>query len=252
MDLQSSVSPSGKPLRKDVNEGVRISKILDDLRFKKGNIMESARILLDAVLIPQSRQPKKVEEKSIQGTTEQTASSQNRSLDYVSQEVKTDGTVTWKIPLEVSVRLGGLGNTQPSHSSKQALVTEKDSDITRPILEEKIHIDPNYSNRSGYDPNFLSGHSIPLPKLNASQKKKAARLLKTGRGENPHELKYQHFSVVMNADRRIAFFTAANVDGSKWIDINRDTGEPENAEAKEKWFQDSRIDLAAQVRPKLV
>ena len=244
------VSPNGEPLSKDVNEGVRISKILSDLKSKSTNIMESQRILINAVLNPQSRQPRKVQNKAARGIPEQKTSSQDRSLDYISQETKADGTVAWKIPLEVSVRLVGLMPPQQSQSSKhieQVEASKKDSDTTIPTLEEAVHIDPNYSNRSGYDPKFLLGHSIPLPKLNASQKKKAAKLLKVSGSKNPIELKYQHFSIVMNADRRIAFFTAANVDGSKWIDIDRDTGEPKIAEAAEKWFQDPRINLSRPV-----
>lgn len=47
----------------------------------------------------------------------------------------------------------------------------------------------------------------------------------------------------MNAIRRIAFFTAVNIDGSKWITVDRGTGEPsELLEAAENWYEDPRIE----------
>jgi endonuclease G len=242
------VTPDGKPVRKDVNEGVRISMIRSSLVSKRNKIGGSQRILIDAALNPQSRQPSTVDDNVIKRVSEQATSNRSQSPDTISQEVRADGTVAWKIPLEVSVRLVGLRPpqvTQPIAHKEQA-VSEEDKIITKPSLEEAIHIDPNYSNRSGYDPNFLPRRSIPLPRLSDSQKRKAAKLKRAKRGENPYELKYQHFSIVMNADRRMAFFTAANIDGSKWIEVDRDTGEPEKAEAREKWYQDLRIDPSAQ------
>jgi hypothetical protein len=45
----------------------------------------------------------------------------------------------------------------------------------------------------------------------------------------------------------MAFFTAVNIDRSKWIEIDRDTGEPKEAsEARKKWDQDPLINTLAQ------
>lgn len=68
------------------------------------------------------------------------------------------------------------------------------------------------SGRLGYDPDFLGTSSlrIPLPELNYLQE---TRLARTADGET--ELKYMHFSVVMNAQRRLAFYAAANIDGTE-------------------------------------
>ena len=41
----------------------------------------------------------------------------------------------------------------------------------------------------------------------------AARLIRPEPGASPVELKYHHFSLVMNRRRRLAFFTAVNIDG---------------------------------------
>ncbi|MEP3329227.1 DNA/RNA non-specific endonuclease [Sedimentitalea sp.] len=66
------------------------------------------------------------------------------------------------------------------------------------------------SDREGYQPDFLGTGSlrVPLPELNCLQEHKLAR---TETGET--ELKYMHFSVVMNGERRLAYYAAANIDG---------------------------------------
>ena len=80
-------------------------------------------------------------------------------------------------------------------------------------------------------------------------------------GEDPYELTYEHFSIVMHAERRMAYFTAVNIDGASWVQITRDMatsgmaapalveGDAEaadGAEAAEKWFDDPRISREAQ------
>ncbi|TCS60278.1 endonuclease G [Primorskyibacter sedentarius] len=68
------------------------------------------------------------------------------------------------------------------------------------------------SDREGYQPDFLGSGSlrVPLPELNCMQERKLAR---TESGEA--ELKYTHFSVVMNGERQLAFYAAANIDGDE-------------------------------------
>ena len=50
-------------------------------------------------------------------------------------------------------------------------------------------------------------------------------------------LRYTHFSIVMNATRRLTFFTACNIDGSTSTNIRR---------SEDKWFLDPRIDASQQ------
>lgn len=66
---------------------------------------------------------------------------------------------------------------------------------------------------SGYDPRFFTDLNLPLPKLTTAQKKLRAPLV--GKPKS-FQLSYTHFSVVMNKERRFAFFTASNIDGSTW------------------------------------
>ncbi|MEU0794483.1 DNA/RNA non-specific endonuclease [Amycolatopsis sp. NPDC005961] len=106
-----------------------------------------------------------------------------------------------------------------------------------PAAPESIRIDPDYSNREGYDPDFLPGHTVPLPGLSDA----LAALAATNRqaaGEPRYVLPYHHFSVVLNKVRRLAFFTAVNIDGR--------TSQPLRREA-DRWSLDPRVDAGEQV-----
>jgi endonuclease G len=90
--------------------------------------------------------------------------------------------------------------------------------------------------RRGYDATFLGDGEltgVPLPKLNALQMRQAAKL-----ADGSAELRYMHFSLVMNAERRLAFFTAVNIDGTDLWHKRR---------GRDKWKTDPRIAEEAQV-----
>jgi endonuclease G len=101
-------------------------------------------------------------------------------------------------------------------------------------VEEVISIDPNYSNRQGYNPNFLGNGSqaVPLPKLSSEMIAKAA-VNKAATGEDKYVLPYHHFSIVLNKERRLAFYTAVNIDGNISHRIKRDP---------DKWIYDPRVE----------
>jgi endonuclease G len=94
-----------------------------------------------------------------------------------------------------------------------------------------------YENSVGYNPSFL-GQDVPLPKIAPDLKEDIAPL-KSGVG---NELKYTHFSIVMNKSRRLAFFTAVNVDGNNFVNIQR---------RKDCWYFDPRVDAEYQCGPEL-
>ncbi|MFN7937760.1 MAG: DNA/RNA non-specific endonuclease [Bryobacteraceae bacterium] len=109
-------------------------------------------------------------------------------------------------------------------------------------------IDPRYSNRRGYNSRFLPSFSVPMPQLSAAQQNDAARRANSSGSSNPFELKYEHFSVVVNARRRMPFFSICNIDGAARIRVNRDTGRATSGpEASENWALDPRIPAEAQL-----
>lgn len=81
----------------------------------------------------------------------------------------------------------------------------------------------------GYDPDFLT-ETISLEDIckDAEEKGLTAQLL-DGSG---YELKYRHFSVVMNEPRCFSLITAVNIDGKRLKAIKR----------KDTWRPDARID----------
>ncbi|RXA17633.1 hypothetical protein EQO05_11980 [Methanosarcina sp. MSH10X1] len=96
----------------------------------------------------------------------------------------------------------------------------------------------HYLLADGYNPDFLGSlHPVPLPKLADNLQSRVAKL-KDGR----EVLTYLHFSIVMNADRRLAFYTAVNIDGKKLENIKR---------GRDRWYFDPRLDQKFQAGPKL-
>ena len=143
------------------------------------------------------------------------------------------GGITVNIPIRIDISLNGadlptvtVGGAAPAGPAPAALAV--------PGWVEAISIDPNYDTRAGYDPSFLGvgRFYVPLPKLPPGLLASASRNLRNAPGENPHLFNYHHYSVVMNARRRLAFFTAVNIDGRTSASPRRET---------DRWFYDPRL-----------
>jgi endonuclease G len=83
-------------------------------------------------------------------------------------------------------------------------------------------------NGDGYDQDFLE-QQVPLPTLSSALVGDIAPL-NDGTG---NVLNYNHFSIVSSKKRRLAFFTAVNIEGSKLQRIER---------TADRWYFDPRID----------
>jgi endonuclease G len=101
---------------------------------------------------------------------------------------------------------------------------------------EAISIDPDYDRRTGYAPQFL-GPDVPLPTLSTVVRDKAFKLPGTS-GDAAFELRYHHFSVIMNREARLAFVAAVNYDAGAEFRHSRQGGD--------RWFFDPRVDAALQ------
>ena len=236
------VDETGRELEIAVNEGIRISAIANDLRRRLPDLSSHHRRLIEELLaLGESgvRPPIHV------ATTDRPAT---------AATVGADGSITWTVPIEISVRVPML---QPPAISPA--ITSIDEPIAEDGGEAKVKPSANYDDRSGYKPRFISGRTIPLPKLSAAQRAIAAPNKQAGPRNDPFELKYHHFSIVMNAKRRLAFFTACNISGATAKHVNRETGavtplpadDPnleslwaasEGAEASETWYDEPRLD----------
>jgi endonuclease G len=234
---------NGKPIPKTVNEGIRASSIYTDLTTLRTTLKPGPEALIDEAL----RVGLESTPTSSSGETRAADRAPGAGSD-ASLVIANDGTATWTFPLSVSVKLGGLPSAPASNPVISPVVSGQPSTGS---AEAKLELDPNYSSRSGYDPNFLLDASIELPKLSPAQTRDAARNSEAGRGDDPYELKYHHYSVVMNGKRRLAFVSAVNIDGNTSKDFNRSTGaitdpmaggdEADDSEASELWFPERRI-----------
>lgn len=104
------------------------------------------------------------------------------------------------LPLHLTLSLGSLG---------EALSGDGGASAAGPGAAEAMRvpfIDPDYANRGGYDPEFL-GATVPLPSVRYK-----SRLAKLEDGS--YLLPYEHFSIAVEKRRRLALFTASNVDAN--------------------------------------
>jgi endonuclease G len=140
------------------------------------------------------------------------------------------------IPLHVTVRVG-----TPQYGTSCTATATAGGSAPAQVGEEKIEINTDYSDREGYDPAFLGGgiHRVPLPKMTPTMIRAAAVNLEPLEGALDCELQYHHYSVIMNAKRRLAFFTAVNIDGT----LEKNLGKREN----DRWIFDKRLDANLQI-----
>ena len=54
-------------------------------------------------------------------------------------------------------------------------------------------------------------------------------------------LRYEHFSLKMHKTRRVAIYTATNIDGDTYLLVDRATGQVSSAQEADTWFKDPRI-----------
>ncbi len=144
------------------------------------------------------------------------------------------GTMSFDVPLRITVSLGETGDgggaltIQPSTGGAE-------------LLAERL--DPqDYADRGGYDRHFL-GAEVPLPAMKPAPRfGNLLRVPRPARPEDVNELRYHHYSVLMNEKRRLAYVSACNVDFNPGATITGDAGGG-------SWKLDSRLDSAQQMGP---
>ncbi|ADX72897.1 endonuclease [Pseudarthrobacter phenanthrenivorans] len=206
------------------NEGVRISSILAWLGTHADAMNVQERALLEDVLNPPSlpvEPPAPVQEQQDTARTQPAAQH--------SAALAGEGAVSVTIPLHITVRLGtaqGPVDAAAGRSNVPAAAT----------AVEAVAIDPDYPRRKGYDAEFL-GTPVPLPVLTAEQRADTALNQAAAPGQDPTVLNYHHFSLVMQRTRRLALYTAVNVDGHLSKSPKRD---------RNKWYFDPRLKRSEQ------
>lgn len=217
----------GQPVPDDCNEGIRISAIIEALRIRHDQLPSGLRDLLAEALNPPA------------------ATTPLEATTTVPGQVTGGGTpVVGASPSVVTAdlflpRLTITGNVPGLNSSAPIVaITDEAPAAAQPsILERNDAPNPDYSNRSGYDPEFLS-KAVAVPSIPAKLLAQCAVPKGPRRSTANVVLRYHHFSLVIRADRRMPLFTIVNIDGRRLRKINRTTGE---VEAVETWYVDPRL-----------
>lgn len=216
----------GRPVREDgdyvwvANEGIRVSSLVR--RLESEPLTGEAAAIRRAILDTAPPNPVELAAQAKQ-KEETTAMSDSNSV-----------TVT--IPLTITLTLGGA----------PAIPTPAPATPVPPVPEpppppppgERIEIDPNYAARDGYRRDFLPGFDVPPPALAAGLASTAV-VNRRPRDGQKYLFDYFHFSIAMSRRRRLAIYTAVNIDGLRRPSIG--------SRSSDAWFYDPRIDKRYQV-----
>lgn len=221
------------------NEGIRASSIVNAVtQFAPGGILRDEFIA--STKQESGNQP--VESSQ----TDACPHSDNGSISGPVMRSTSDGLLV-TVPVSFRVQLLGTGSQPVRHPTLGVLPiapaagnNASDGDAA----DERKIIDADMRNRDqkGYDTNFL-GVKVSLPTLTAKGLEQVSRRLDKG-GKNNHILPYYHYSVVMNAKRRLCFFTASNYDAQKKF-----RGQLSRKKlGEDKWDIDTRIPPEHQIQ----
>lgn len=206
----------------EANEGIRISRIMTYLSQNFGEHPLAKAILAQ----PISSLP----------TEAQLPSSKGQYSEYA------DGELRVTIPVQISVRVGEqLANAgKPISKIAGGMPTAATvgaqsvpNDMTGVI--EKVEVDQsNYVSRTGYDPAFLGDGAllVPLPKVRDEKLKQEVLLFTYQNVEGP-EVKYWNYSLIMHKSRKLAIYSAVNVDANQ-----RPAGAGRDGD---RWYSDPRV-----------
>ena len=257
---------AGAGARTDLNEGIRISSIVERLRASLSGLdSASAPLLQEALAIgdaatPGGGQPvltrpggnalsaptrpdSSTPATGVDPVLTRPASGENlRSTAALEIPMSSDpsvanATVRIVIPLEITVSLGTPGAMQAAVVAAAPALA-----ATRPVAlkaSEAKRLDTDYTSRTGYQATFIPDFEVPFPDLSKTLKADIAPLRATEADATAGVLLYEHFSVVLSRSKKIAIFTATNIDGTRYLEVDRNTGKVSGSEG-ETWYKDPR------------
>lgn len=206
------------------NEGARVSKIVNHLRTVR--LPASAQQTLLERLLSASTDPLHAAESNVNVPSIRGGIAPTKSLEG-SMNVTVNGTANFYLGAE----------------PLRAAVVERQPQIvavaTEVGVEKKLKFDPDYASRPGYQAGFLDGFNVPMPGAPLDE------VLK--KGNKALVLRYHHYSLVMHERRRLAMWTAANVDygeEKRWRtreEFGTDTWKPEPRIPIEQQIEDTEF-----------
>ena len=208
------------------NEGIRISTISEYVRTRKAD-----NPLAQPIVHPQASP---LENGHAPG-----------ELGAGSSVVVRDNVIHVTTPFQFAI--GFDGGSFGRHLAPDAALNAYPSPVVPPSNGggsglsgiEAVQVDQsNYDERPGYDANFLGDGELSVRLPVVARPAYKAQILEDGT-EAGGELRYWTYTVVMNRGRRLAFFSAANVDAER---------RPKTAGRDgDKWFVDTRTDARFQL-----
>jgi len=146
--------------------------------------------------------------------------------------------MTFTIPLQVTISLGPIGNSVTATAATSgkpvttAIAVSSATDDDE-VFEIEGRVE-DYRGRQGYQIDFLgAGIKVPLPEIT---RRRDETLTFSVSGRTESILRYTHYSVVMNKNRRQCFFSAVNINGKE----SKRTARP-------GWRSDPRIPANLQI-----
>jgi len=221
------------------NRGVRASQIVAAL----GNAPASP--LLDEFMATANgeKAPSPPSPVPIPPDAPRTAESGTSSISRLRVTAMAQGTRI-DLPIGYAAEIEHVGSSAPPMPATKA--ADGGDMIAATEAYKAPVIDSKYENRKGYDKNFLS-EAIALPRVTKTSL--AAKMSSGGTA-----IPYEHFSIVMHKARRLAMFTACNVDATE----KARRPDPSKTYSRktlgglaegdiEKWVPEERIDAAHQL-----
>ena len=220
------------------NEGIRVSALVDSLGKQRFDSAEQQRIL-ERLLTTTTDPLRMVAEKSplIAGPIQVPAGATTSTDQPMAQNI-----FQFSGPVTIQVGAGGalpFAGVTISDGVQPPSMAAPDTGDEPGFHEKKLRFDENYAARKarGYKAGFLDGWKLSAPTTNNDHK--GALLKKNGK---VWVIPYYHYSLVMNADRRLVAWTACNVDYST---AARKFTKARKAYGGEDWRLDPRVAIQA-------
>jgi len=224
------------------NEGVRISKVLEDVSkaFPNNQFVKGLQKPGVPGTVPESdgtplatgikRRPM-VRERVGEDKPMQNQDTNDVRIAFPAALIEANGNIN----INISNR-GGMSAALPGPAKLQpSLNGGSEQDDLDEVKKLDIENSFDYSDCKGYDPNFL-GVKIPLPKPKGKMLKFVAKL-KSGNGSI---LDYYYFSTIHHSVRKMPMISGINVDGDPELRID-------TFKRKDVWLRDNRLDYEMQL-----
>jgi endonuclease G len=240
------VDDKGNPIPQTVNEGIRISALVNSLSARRAEPNPPTLTLLDELLrlgidaSASSAVPRLGPPRPRPPDPRPEAITRPINEEIAMPAPQTGPAVEFVVPLRITVTLDGSVATSATSVAGPSRATAAPPAPPLGRRAEAIKVDTDYTNRNGFDATFIPGAPLALPTLKGATANALAPLRAGEPDAASGELKYEHFSVKLNRFKQMAIFTATNIDGETYLAVDRATGEVGGAEG-ETWFRDPRI-----------